>query len=191
MFRNLTREELTLFKRESNKWGLYPFFKNKLIVIKEENLSGNKENNKLLFLITENLKKFIFYPSIYASGMFLGSLNNKKFYLSLSFLFLVSKFGNNYPFVVVSDEAEKLVLYGRDILGGSIIEFSPDLKENLLVIIFNKNKEPLGIGRSRFSNSLIQQKGRITVSTLMDLGAYLREENNKYQYGLDTSLFLD
>ena len=191
MFRESNKDELTIFKRESNRWGLFSFFKDKLIMVKEESGRVGRQNNKLLFLITPNMEKFTCYPSAFASGVFLGSLKNKKFYLSLSFVFLVSEFGNNYPYIVVNDKAEKLVLYGRDVMGHSIIEFSPELEENLLVIIFNKDKEPLGIGRTRFSNSLIQQKGKITVSTLMDLGAYLREENNKYPYGLDTSLFLD
>jgi ribosome biogenesis protein Nip4 len=137
------------------------------------------------------LEQLIFYTHTYTSGLFLGSIKLKKFYPSFPFLYFVSKFGINYPYILLNDKAEILFLYGRDVLGDSIIGFSSELKENCLVIILNKNKEPLGIGRTRFSDNTINEKGKITVSNLMDLGVYHRNENKRDQSSLDLSYFLD
>jgi ribosome biogenesis protein Nip4 len=67
-------------------------------------------------------------------------------------------------------------LYGRDVMGESILEASGILGENELVIILNTRFEAIGVGRTRFAGRSLLQKGRITVTTLMDAGYYLREE---------------
>jgi 60S ribosome subunit biogenesis protein NIP7 len=86
---------------------------------------------------------------------------------------------HNKYYIKVSDIAEKLVLYGRDIMGDSIVAASPEVAENELVIILNPAGEAVGIGRTRFSGSSIMQKGKITISTLADLGSYLRDESRE------------
>lgn len=189
MMRKPTRNELSLFYRESNKWDIFAIVSNKLILIKEETIKN--QNRKLLFMIPENLENLIYSKHTYRSGLFLGTINVKNFYPSFPFLYLVTKFGINYPYILLNAEAEILFLYGRDILGESILEYSKGLKENCLVIISNTNKEPLGIGRTRFSDEVIRKKGKITISNLMDLGLYHRNENKRDQSSLDLSYFLD
>lgn len=189
MMRKPTRNELSLFYRESNKWDIFSIFSNKLIVIKEERIKNG--TRKLLFLIPNNLEKLIYFTHTYRSGLFLGTINIKKFYPSFPFLYLVTKFGINYPYILLNTQAEILFLYGRDILGESILEYSTGLKENCLVIVLNTNKELLGIGRTRFSDELIQNKGKITISNLMDLGLYHRNENKRDQSSFDLSYFID
>ena len=39
-----------------------------------------------------------------------------------------------------------MVLYGRDIMGKSILEFNNQIKENQILIILNQKKEVIGIG---------------------------------------------
>ena len=189
MMRKPTRNELSIFYRESNKWNIFSKLSNELILIKEERIKNR--NRKLLFLIPKNLEKFIFFKDTYRSGLFLGTINLKKFYPSFPFLSFVSKFGTAYPYIIINAEAEILFLYGRDILGDSILEYSSQLKENCLVLILNNNKELLGIGRTRFSENIIQKKGKITISNLMDLGLYHRNENKRDQTTLDLSYFID
>jgi 60S ribosome subunit biogenesis protein NIP7 len=50
----------------------------------------------------------------------------------------------------VNERAEGLVLYGRDILGESILEVSKELGQNKKVIILNQNRESIGLGQTRF-----------------------------------------
>ena len=110
------------------------------------------------------------------AGLAIGELK-KQFVPSMAGADLFARFGKTNEFyVTVNDNAEKLVLYGRDIMGDSIMEADGTLAENELVIVLNKNREAIGIGRTRFVGKLLLQKGRITVTTVADAGYYLREE---------------
>jgi 60S ribosome subunit biogenesis protein NIP7 len=92
---------------------------------------------------------------------------------------LFARVTNNGRFyITVSENAEKLVLYGRDIMGDSIISASDDLDENELVIVLNGKRDAIGVGRTRFAGKSLFQKERITVTTLLDAGLYLREEGD-------------
>ena len=82
----------------------------------------------------------------------------------------------NEFYIILNENAEKLVLYGRDIMGESIVDASDTLNENELVILLNSRLEAIGIGRTRFAGRSILQKGKVTVTTLNDAGYYLREE---------------
>jgi 60S ribosome subunit biogenesis protein NIP7 len=81
----------------------------------------------------------------------------------------------------VSDSAEQLVLYGRDVMGDSVLEAPAELGENEPVIITNRAGEAIGIGRTRFPGKLLSQKGRVTITTLVDAGSYLRDEGTEGQ----------
>jgi ribosome biogenesis protein Nip4 len=83
--------------------------------------------------------------------------------------------GRNY--VAVGENAEKLVLYGRDVMGDSVLQAAGDLEENELVVITNSSGEAIGLGRTRFAGKSLKQKGRITITTEKDAGRYLREED--------------
>jgi ribosome biogenesis protein Nip4 len=83
----------------------------------------------------------------------------------------------NEYYVTVNKNSEQLVLYGRDVMGDSIVEASDSrLGENEVVILLNAKKEAIGIGRTRFGGKSLLQKGKITVTTLADAGYYLRGE---------------
>jgi 60S ribosome subunit biogenesis protein NIP7 len=171
MFRELTREENTIIRREFDKWGIFNYIQDKVFIIKE-----SQKNNKELFVIPLILKNFIYCPYSCYGGLQIGILQKKKFLPSITFFGIVAKYGNSFLYVIVDCNAEKLILYGKDIFGDSIIYASPDIQENSVILILNKSKEFLGIGRSRFEATRIKENGKVTVNTLLDLGMYLRCE---------------
>ena len=172
MFRVSTREENTIIRKEFNRWGIFNYIKDKIFVIKE-----SRNNDKELFVIPFNLKNFIYSSYSCYAGLPIGILKKKKFLPSISFFDIVARYGNSFLYVIVDINAEKLILYGRDIFGDSIIYASSDIQENSVILILNKTKEFLGIGRSRFSAMRIKENGKVTVNTLFDLGIYLRCES--------------
>ncbi len=171
MFRELTREENTIIRREFDKWGIFNYIQDKVFIIKE-----SQKNNKELFVIPLILKNFIYCPYSYYGGLQIGILQKKKFLPSITFFGIVAKYGNSFLYIIVDCNAEKLILYGKDIFGDSIIYASPYIQQNSLILILNKSKEFLGIGRSRFEATRIKENGKVTVNTLLDLGMYLRCE---------------
>jgi 60S ribosome subunit biogenesis protein NIP7 len=173
MFRISTRQEKTIILREFNKWGIFNYLQDKLLAVKE------CENSiKYLFLIPSVLENFIFYPCTCCGGLPIGNLHKKKFLPSITFFDVVAKYSNNFLYVIVNSNGEKLILYGRDVFGNSIEYASPGIEENSMILILNKSKELLGVGRSRFSTIKIKENGKVTIKTLLDLGTYLRLENN-------------
>jgi 60S ribosome subunit biogenesis protein NIP7 len=114
----------------------------------------------------------------YQVGLAIGELRNKKFIPLLPGAEIIARYSVNFPYVVVNEIAEGLVLYGRDILGESVVEVSNRLNQNKTVIILNKNRESLGVGRTRFSGEALFQKGEATVYTLCDAGMYLRNQDD-------------
>ena len=177
MFRKLTRQETTIVRREFNRWGIYEYIKDKNLVIKE-----NKTNKKELFIIPLPLNDFIFSSQSFYGGLQMGFLKKKIFLPSLHFFSIVSKFGRDFPYVIVDNRSEQLILYGKDIFVNSIIDASPNIHQNSILLILNKSKEFLGIGRSKYETAKIKSKGIVTVYTLSDLGGYLRFENNSGMY---------
>ncbi len=115
------------------------------------------------------------------SGLIIGKVRNKKFLPNINFAELIVSNNPklNYPYAILENKGANLVLYGRDIMGNSIIDFFKEIKENQLVIILNQNKEVIGIGRSRYNNNLITQNDKITIDNIQDIGThYLKNENN-------------
>ena len=114
-------------------------------------------------------------------GLKIGTIKNKKFFPGLNFAELVIKHNRNmdYPHVIVNIKAENLIVFGRDIIGSSILYVSNDVKENQQVIILNHNKEVLGLGRTRYSSRLITQPNIITIDTIQDIGTYYLKNENR------------
>ncbi len=115
------------------------------------------------------------------SGILIGEVRNKKFVPNLNFAELVVNYNPklNFPYVILENKGANLALYGRDIMGNSILDFFHEIRENQILIIFNQKKEVIGIGRSRFNNDLITQTDKITIDNVQDIGThYLKDENN-------------
>ena len=166
------RTERTKINRALDRWGAFEFFKDKVIILQKD------DSKKVMVCLVndkiEELMASMIHP--YSLGLAIGELR-KQFIPSIAGADLFARFGKKNKFyIVVSETAEKLVLYGRDIMGESIVEASDTLGENELVILLNTSHEAIAIGRTRFSGSLLLQKGRVTVTALADAGYYLREE---------------
>jgi 60S ribosome subunit biogenesis protein NIP7 len=174
MIRELTREEKTIIRREFNKWGIFNYLKDKVFALKE-----CEDNVKCIFIIPLVLKKLVFYPYSCYGGLQIGKIKKKKFIPSITFFDLVAKYSNTFLYVIVDCIGEKLILYGRDIFGNSILYASQNIEENSILLILNKSKELLGVGKARFHTTRIKENGKVTINTLLDIGTYLRSENNK------------
>ena len=166
------RTERTKINRALDRWGAFEFFKDKVLILQKDDLKKIMVclvNDKI-----EELMASMIHP--YSLGLVIGELR-KQFIPSIAGADLFARFGKRNKFyIVVSEKAEKLVLYGRDIMGESILEASDTLGENELVILLNTSYEAIAIGRTRFSGSSLLQNGRVTVTNLADAGYYLREE---------------
>ena len=168
-YRELSREEETTVKRAFDRWGIFEFLRDKKLVVSEG-------DQKKICLLSPALASVLpNYAPEYA-GLVIGDLK-KGFTPSMPGAdFFVRHARKNQYYITVNDNAEQLVLYGRDVMGDSISLASDKLDENELVIILNSKQEAIGIGRTRFAGKSIFQKGRITITTLVDAGLYLRNE---------------
>jgi 60S ribosome subunit biogenesis protein NIP7 len=92
---------------------------------------------------------------------------------------IIARSSKKFPYVVVNEFAEKLVLYGKDLFGQSIVQTSEMLRENQIVILLNTRNEALGIGRTKVSGASLLCHGKTTVVTLVDAGYYLRSEGKQ------------
>lgn len=167
--RTLTREERTLLHRALGMWGVFDALKGARFLA----------DGKRVCLVSDGLAAIALKLQPDACGLVVGELG-KQFFPTLAGASLFARLGSRRC-IRVGDSAEQLVLYGRDVMGDSITEAPPDLGENEAVIIVNKTGEAVGIGRTRFSGKSLLQKGRITVTTLVDAGSYLRDEDGEGQ----------
>jgi ribosome biogenesis protein Nip4 len=168
--RDPSKEERTQINRALDKWGIFGFFMSKSILIHEVG------ERKMVCLATDAVQKAIRLAEPHLAGLAIGELK-KQFMPSIAGADLFARYGKKNKFyVIVNQKAENLVVYGRDIMGESILDTSDSLQENELVIVLNTKLEAIGIGRTRFSGRLLLQKGKITISNLADVGYYLREE---------------
>ncbi|MFL6344712.1 MAG: PUA domain-containing protein [Nitrososphaeraceae archaeon] len=102
---------------------------------------------------------------------------------------LIARTSKKFPHIVVNETAEKLILYGRDVLGQSIVQTSEMLRESEIIILLNTRKEPIGIGRTKVSGESLLSQDKSTVVTLVDAGYYLRSEGRlKRSYPMHKSI---
>ncbi len=166
------RDERTRINRALDRWGAFEFFKDKVLILQKDDTKKVMVclvNSKIEELMADMVDPF-------SLGLVIGELR-KQFIPSMAGADLFARYSKRNKFyIVVNENAEKLVLYGRDIMGESIVEASDTLTENELVVLLNTAFEAIAIGRTRFSGNLLLQKGRVTVTTLTDAGYYLRDE---------------
>jgi ribosome biogenesis protein Nip4 len=213
-FRNLTNVEETILKRSFNNWGIFEIFGTIKILIRtlvlddinndqnHTSTSGYSTNIEIAKSEKNIMRTEVFVRSIVkyddilfklnpvSIGLKIGTINNKKFSPGLNFAEFVVKHNKNmdYPHVFINTKAENLVVFGRDIMGSSILSFFKDIKENQQVIILNHNKEVLGLGKSRYSGSLIMQPNIITIDTIQDIGTYYLKSENRSSKSIDKNL---
>jgi predicted RNA-binding protein (TIGR00451 family) len=171
------RHERTKINRALDRWGAFEFFKDKELMIQKDN-----KKKVVVCLVADLIGEVVtmihatYAVQPYRFGLAIGELK-KQFIPSIAGAELFARYGERNKFyIVVSDKAEKLVLYGRDIMGESIVEASDALDENELVIVLNTASEAIAVGRTRFAGKSLFQRGRVTVTIIADAGYYLRQE---------------
>ncbi len=146
-----------------------------------ENGGKTNGNSEVYVCSSKDQKELTIKLQPIYSGIVIGNIKGKKFTPGLNFAELIVNHNPklNYPYVVLENKASNLYIYGRDIMGNSIVDFFNEIKENQIIIILNQKKEVLGIGRSRFNNNLITQKDKIVIDNVQDIGThYLKGENS-------------
>jgi ribosome biogenesis protein Nip4 len=174
MYRRPTRQELTILNRAFNKWGVFDFFKNKSILIKEIKTRNIRE----VYFLSNEIEKIALSEQPSYAGLMIGELK-KNFSLSMQGADLISNISEQFPYIIVNETAEKSTLYGKNVYSRSIISTSSAINENEVVIILNQKREAIAIGKTRFGESLLLQNDKIAVTTMIDAGLYLRSEGNK------------
>jgi 60S ribosome subunit biogenesis protein NIP7 len=201
MLRELSKGEITTLKRAFNQWRIFEELVNLEILANSHpegdshaystrptssSISIGSENNTghiVDVYVTANKKNKSISIKIQPvfSGLKIGQVKNKKFFPNLNFAELVIELNPmlDFPYIMLDDKSSNLVTYGRDIMGGSIISHYKDIEENQILIVLNKHKEVLAIGRSRFRNGWINQNNKITVDIIQDIGTYYLKHEDR------------
>ena len=141
------------------------------------------DNNCNIYLCSnKEQKEMVIKMQPLHTGIMIGQIKNKKFIPNLNFAEIIVKYNStlNYPYVILENKGSNLVLYGRDVMGKSVLEFNNQIKENQILLILNQKKEVIGIGRSRYNNKLIVQTDKITVDNIQDIGTHYLKYENKH-----------
>jgi ribosome biogenesis protein Nip4 len=176
-YREPTRQELTVLRRSFDRWGIFDCVLDKEILINEKKMNGSK--TKEVYLTTkDNFKMILQSVSLYHIGMLIGHLKRRNFVPSMAGADLITRVGAKFPFVIVNQTAEALVLYGRDIMYASIVDYGNLSGNNTIVIILNENQIAIGLGiiTVPFGKSICTPGNRIVIKTIVDAGHYLRNE---------------
>ncbi|HIQ03279.1 MAG TPA: hypothetical protein EYH40_02540 [Desulfurococcales archaeon] len=149
-------------------------------------LLGRGNNVYEAFLVNNELKellsimKKINIQNPFSIGLFVGTIienkSNIAFKVGLDLMeYLAQQLRRNI--VIVSDDAAKLFLYGRDILLNSIIKILPPI--SYLTVIANKELEILGIAKPLVNLETFIREGRrgniVALKNVVDKGWYLRK----------------
>jgi 60S ribosome subunit biogenesis protein NIP7 len=168
-YRKPSREERTAINRSLGRWGAYDALKGRTFLIREE--------SRKVCMISHELEEIVLRLQPDYAGLEIGELA-KQFMPTVAGASLLARVSGGGRFYVrVTEKAENLVLYGRDVMGDSITDAATEIDENELVVIANSRGEAVGVGRTRFAGRALMQKERVTVTTLADAGRYLREED--------------
>jgi ribosome biogenesis protein Nip4 len=166
-----------VLRRSFDQWGIFDYVLNKKILLTEKKLNGSKIRE--VYLTSRNNFKMISdNVSLSHTGMLVGHLKRRSFVPSMAGADLIARVSVKFPFVRVSRTAEALVLYGRDIMYGSIIDYGNLSRNNTILIILNENRVPIGLGITTVSieKNIRASDKRIVIKTLVDAGHYLRNE---------------
>lgn len=172
-YRPPTRAERTAINRALDRWGAFDVLREAVFLVRED------DGPKTVCMVTPQVEERATNLQPFSAGLAVGEIG-KQFSPTLAGADLFARVSSKGRFYVpVGENAEQLVLYGRDVMGDSITDAAHDLRENELVILTNRQREAIGIGRTRFSGKGLLQKGRITITTLADAGRYLRDEGGE------------
>lgn len=105
-------------------------------------------------------------------GMRIGTLEGDDFHLDLQGAMLLASVSRDMS-VRVNEQAARMYLYGKDVLGESVLSWPRGLGTGDACIVVNPRWEALGIGEIVMRGAKGQ---RPAVSPVHDLGTYLRDQ---------------
>lgn len=129
------------------------------------------ENRNRYFLLNEKLKRLVGTDFFYA-GAYLGKTKSGKFFPSFVLLKMVTEKKANE--IVVDAKTAWLFICGRDIFKKGIIKTEGSKKKGAYTLVLNQHGECLGFGR--ILHNLEEEKGRVAVKNISDIGDFLRRE---------------
>jgi len=135
----------------------------------DENLIVKKENR--YFLISESLKKAVTKDFFYA-GAYLGKVKNGKFFPSFILSKMIATGKANK--VIVDKKTEWLFVCGRDVFKRGIVKVIGSKKRGDYTLIINQRGECIGFGK--ILCNLDEEKGKVAVKNIADIGDFLRRE---------------
>jgi 60S ribosome subunit biogenesis protein NIP7 len=179
-YREPTRQELTVLRRTFNHWGIFDYVLDKEVLLKEKQFRGYKIR-EVYISTRENFVIISKRMSLSHSGMLIGHLRRRSFLPSMAGADLIAREGVNFPFAMVNQTAEALVLYGRDVMQSSIVNYGNLGRNNAILIILNENRIAIGVGMTivPIGKNIYHDDKRIVIKTIADAGQYLRNENRK------------
>ena len=115
------------------------------------------------------------YRNPYFMGTYFGDISKKRFRISLEGVTLLSDFMEEKT--VLTDSGEQSVLYERDLTVEDVMSIPPNIQNNNLSILVNKNKEVVALGRYLFDREEIMtfNRERKIIKNVIDKGWYLRK----------------
>jgi len=134
-----------------------------------------------IFLISKDqlkLLRALKNDKIISAGLYFGFIKKGNFYISLEgaeFLYHNNLF-SDLKRIHLNDKGEKSILYGNNILKNMIHAIPSSLKQNEILLIFNRNDEIIALAQSKYSYQNIQKlkPKEIIANNLNDKGYYLR-----------------
>ncbi len=127
--------------------------------------------------VTSSLERLLKVRMPYSLGLFAGGVEHGELRVSLELASCLVQSLPKRKMVLLKDEAEQPVLYGRDVLAGSIHYFDRDLRRGELVVLAGKMREILALGQMLSDATKLERvarKGRV-IRNLIDKGWYLRK----------------
>ncbi len=127
--------------------------------------------------VAASLELLLMVRMPYSLGLFAGGVEHGELQISLELASKLFYFLPSRKIVLLRDEAEQPVLYGRDVLAGSIHRLERNLRRAELVVLANRAKEILALGElladaDELKHMPPQQR---VIRNLIDKGWYLRK----------------
>ena len=127
--------------------------------------------NYIMNTVGEDIQiKFLRY-----SGIYLGSIR-KQFGLSLESLYFIKN--DLKRFIILKGKQLQKFLYGRTVVVE--VDYLDDSSYSKIVIV-TQEKEPVGIGKISILERNVNRNLTIEISSIVDLGLYLRKEDSIFQ----------
>ncbi|MEM3580243.1 MAG: hypothetical protein QXH40_01190 [Candidatus Bathyarchaeia archaeon] len=127
------------------------------------------------FLLSPKLKKLAGKGRDWLfAGIYLGKVENGRFFPSFPLLFMIAGQAQNK--VIVDDKAAWLFVCSRDIFKEGILEAYGSRGKGAYTLVFNRYGECLGFGRIK--RDLDKAESGVVVKNILDIGDFLRRERS-------------